>query len=73
MAGELLAERLGYRQFRLYWSSDIAGVEPALGIGGVQLRATQVAAELEIIAVGAELRAMMPWLKKDQLVDKNKN
>jgi ketol-acid reductoisomerase len=23
--------------------------------------------------VGARLRAMMPWLKKDQLVDKNKN
>ena len=26
-----------------------------------------------IEAVGAKLRAMMPWLKKDQLVDKNKN
>jgi ketol-acid reductoisomerase len=23
--------------------------------------------------VGARLRAMMPWLKKDQLVDKSKN
>ena len=23
--------------------------------------------------VGGRLRAMMPWLKKDQLVDKNKN
>jgi ketol-acid reductoisomerase len=23
--------------------------------------------------VGAKLRAMMPWLKKDQLVDKSKN
>jgi len=23
--------------------------------------------------VGARLRSMMPWLKKDQLVDKNKN
>ena len=26
-----------------------------------------------IEAVGAKLRAMMPWLKKDQLVDKTKN
>ena len=26
-----------------------------------------------IEAVGAKLRAMMPWLKKDQLVDKSKN
>lgn len=28
--GRLLAERLGYRHFRLYWSSDVVGVE----IGG---------------------------------------
>ena len=26
-----------------------------------------------IESVGAKLRAMMPWLKKDQLVDKTKN
>jgi ketol-acid reductoisomerase len=26
-----------------------------------------------IEAVGAKLRGMMPWLKKDQLVDKTKN
>jgi ketol-acid reductoisomerase len=26
-----------------------------------------------IEAVGSKLRAMMPWLKKDQLVDRTKN
>lgn len=38
--GQLLAERLGYRQFRLYWSSDIVGVE----VGGALKNVLAIAA-----------------------------
>jgi ketol-acid reductoisomerase len=35
--------------------------------------ARKQAAEHPIEKVGAELRAMMPWIGKNQLVDKSKN
>jgi glycerol-3-phosphate dehydrogenase (NAD(P)+) len=38
--GRLLAERLGYRQFRLYWSNDIIGVE----LGGALKNVLAIAA-----------------------------
>lgn len=38
--GKVLAERLGYRQFRLYWSSDITGVE----LGGALKNVLAIAA-----------------------------
>jgi len=38
--GRVLAERLGYRQFRLYWSSDITGVE----LGGALKNVLAIAA-----------------------------
>lgn len=38
--GQMLAERLGYRQFRLYWSSDIVGVE----LGGALKNVLAIAA-----------------------------
>jgi len=38
--GRLLAERLGYRQFRLYWSDDITGVE----LGGALKNVLAIAA-----------------------------
>lgn len=38
--GRLLAERLGYRQFRLYWSSDTTGVE----LGGAVKNVLAIAA-----------------------------
>lgn len=38
--GQVLAERLGYRQFRLYWSSDIVGVE----LGGALKNVLAIAA-----------------------------
>lgn len=38
--GRLLAERLGYRQFRLYWSRDLVGVE----IGGALKNVLAIAA-----------------------------
>ena len=38
--GRLLAERLGYRQFRLYWSGDIIGVE----LGGALKNVLAIAA-----------------------------
>ncbi|MDX2308679.1 MAG: NAD(P)H-dependent glycerol-3-phosphate dehydrogenase [Hyphomicrobium sp.] len=38
--GRLLAERLGYRQFRLYWSSDLVGVE----LGGAVKNVLAIAA-----------------------------
>jgi glycerol-3-phosphate dehydrogenase (NAD(P)+) len=38
--GQILAERLGYRHFRLYWSSDIVGVE----LGGALKNVLAIAA-----------------------------
>jgi ketol-acid reductoisomerase len=33
----------------------------------------RIAREHQIEVVGEKLRAMMPWLKKDRLVDRSKN
>ncbi len=40
VTGRMLAERLGYRQFRLYWSSDTVGVE----LGGALKNVLAIAA-----------------------------
>lgn len=65
--GKLLAERLGYRQFRLYWSDDVIGVELggavknvlAIAAGVVDGKALGASAHAALVTRGfAELRRL---------------
>ena len=52
---------------------DDTELEPAPAESGVVVRKRRLTAELPIEVVGEKLRAMMPWIKKNRLVDQSRN